>query len=269
MTQQALATRPQVTSITRNVGRNSLARTDMGELKELAEIFVQSGAWPDVKNAAQAMIKIMAGRELGFAPLVSMAGVHFFNGKVTVGATLIASLIKDSNKYEYKIVEHDEKACAVEFFQNINGELRSLGVPVRYTIEDAAKAQLTGKDNWKKYTKDMLFAACIRQGSRRYCADVLRGVTPDTDSDIDRSAIDETPVIEAETVEAQVIEDDLTSLCSKLNAAGDSIVWTKLKLAEYAEEFNQKPLDEQNDEEIAALTADLRERLASFTPETV
>ena len=79
--------------------------------------------------------------------------------------------------------------------QNINGELRSLGVPVRYTIEDAAKAQLTGKDNWKKYTKDMLFAACIRQGSRRYCADVLRGVTADTDSDIDRSAIDETPVL--------------------------------------------------------------------------
>lgn len=265
---QALATRPQnVTSITRNVGRNSLAKTDMSELKELAEIFVQSGAWPDVKNAAQAMIKIMAGRELGFAPLVSMAGVHFFNGKVTVGATLIASLIKDSNKYEYKIVEHDEKACAVEFFQNINGELRSLGVPVRYTIEDAAKAQLTSKDNWKKYTKDMLFAACIRQGSRRYCADVLRGVTPDTDSDIDRSAIDETPVIESAAIEAQIVEeDDLTSLCSKLNAAGDSIVWTKQTLAEYAEEFNQKPLEEQNDEEIAALTADLRERLASFTP---
>jgi len=201
---------------------NSLAKLNMRELKDLAEIFVASGAFPDIKSIAQAQLKILCGHELGFTPIVSMMGVHFFNGKVSLGANLISSLIKDSGKYEYKIVEHTDKACSVQFFQVIKDEIKSLGVAVRYTWEDAQKAQLTGKDNWKKYPQDMLFAACIRQGARRYCADILRGVTPESDNGeaeetVDRSAFDneaETPVVrhEGESVDTstgEVIEGEI------------------------------------------------------------
>lgn len=177
-----------------NFGRNSLAKMSMRDLKELAGVFIESGSFTDVKGAAQAMVKIIAGQELGFSPIVAMTGIHFFNGKVSLGANLIASLIKDSGKYEYKITEHTADACSVVFYQNINSEIKQLGVPVRYTFADATKAGLTGKDNWKKYPMDMLFAACIRQGARRYCADILRGVTPETDTghdnDVDRTAME-------------------------------------------------------------------------------
>jgi len=263
----------------------------MRELKEVAEVFIQSGSFTDVKQAAQAMVKIMAGAELGFSPIVSMTGVHFFNGKVSLGANLIASLIKDSGKYEYKITEHTAEACAVEFYQKINNELKSLGVPVRYTIAEASKAGLTGKDNWKKYPADMLFAACIRQGARRYCGDILRGVTPDTDADVEHHEIE---TIEPETtidaVEAEVIEQapqsstpqestaatdgqvapavdlttELTELCKELNAAGDSIVWKHSTLSEYAETLAGKPLDAHDDEDARVLLDDLRQRLADL-----
>ena len=119
---------------------NSLAKLNMRELKDLAEIFVASGAFPDIKSIAQAQLKILCGHELGFPPIVSMMGVHFFNGKVSLGANLISSLIKDSGKYEYKIVEHTDKVCSVQFYQVIKDELKSLGVAVRYTWEDAQKA---------------------------------------------------------------------------------------------------------------------------------
>jgi len=292
----AIATRPLdrgngIAVVSDISGQNKLARLNMRELKEVAEVFIQSGSFTDVKQAAQAMVKIMAGAELGFSPIVSMTGVHFFNGKVSLGANLIASLIKDSGKYEYKITEHTAEACAVEFYQKINNELKSLGVPVRYTIAEASKAGLTGKDNWKKYPADMLFAACIRQGARRYCGDILRGVTPDTDADVEHHEIE---TIEPETtidaVEAEVIEQapqsstpqestaatdgqvapavdlttELTELCKELNAAGDSIVWKHSTLSEYAETLAGKPLDAHDDEDARVLLDDLRQRLADL-----
>lgn len=202
-------------------GNNGLAKLNMRELKELATVFVESGAFPDIKQVAQAMVKIIAGQELGFSPIVSMTGIHFFQGKVEFSSTLKAALIKDSGKYEYKILQHTNECCEVAFYQRIGNEIKSLGTPVFYTIEDAQQAGLLSKDNWKKYRKDMLFAACIRQGTRRYCADVLRGVSADTDVEpsddgpIDANAVgtsamdDQTAqnvTIDAESVEAVDME---------------------------------------------------------------
>lgn len=183
-------------------GNNALAKLNMRELKELATVFVESGAFPDIKQVAQAMVKIIAGSELGFSPIVSMTGIHFFQGKVEFSSTLKAALIKDSGKYEYKILQHTNECCEVAFFQRIGDQIKSLGTPVFYTIEDAAAAGLLGKDNWKKYRKDMLFAACIRQGTRRYCADVLRGVS----SDHDVTEIEDGP-IDPNGVETSAMDD--------------------------------------------------------------
>lgn len=187
--------------------QNSIAKVDMRELKELAEIFVASGAFSDIKQVAQAQIKILAGHELGFSPIVSMTGIHFFQGKVSIGSNLIASLIKESPKYDYDIIEHSAAACAVQFYGTEGGVRRKLGVPVRYTIDEAAAAGLTSKDTWKKYPADLLFAGVIRQGSRRHCADVLRGVTTETDSVVDIE-------IDAESVETatEIVEGDVVDV---------------------------------------------------------
>jgi hypothetical protein len=186
MTQQALATQKQnqgqqMSIVEGNFQRNSIAKLNMRELKELAEVFVTSKMFPDVTQTAQAMVKIIAGQELGFEPIVSMTGIHIFQGKVSIGANLLASLIKDSGKYQYKVTEHDNTACTVVFYQDVRGDWKQLGVPVRYTMQDAQNAGLTSKDVWKKYPSDMLFASVIRKGCRRYCADVLRGTVSDHD----------------------------------------------------------------------------------------
>src|SRR5688572_2458447 len=87
-------------------GPNALAQLNMRDLKELSVMFFESGMFLDIKSAAQAGVKMLAGHELGFSPMISMTGVHFFQGKPVVGAGLQASLIKDSGKYEYKVLEH-------------------------------------------------------------------------------------------------------------------------------------------------------------------
>lgn len=191
-------------------GLNRLAKLNMGELRELGEAAVASGMFPDLKTSAQAMMKIMAGHELGFSPIVSMTGVHFFQGRVVIGANLLASLIKDSGKYEYKVLQHTDKVCEIAVFQRFGDDLKQLGTPVYYTTGDASNAGLMIKDNWKKYPKDMLFAACIRQAARRYCADILRGTG--TESGNDTEDFVDARAAEQGQIEAPVVETSLAAV---------------------------------------------------------
>jgi hypothetical protein len=44
-----------------------------------------------------------------------------------------------------------------------------------FTIEEAKRAKLTDKDNWKNFASDMLFARALTRGQRRYAPDVAIG----------------------------------------------------------------------------------------------
>jgi hypothetical protein len=44
-------------------------------------------------------------------------------------------------------------------------------------MEDAKRANLTGKDNWTKYPRNMLFARALSNGQKWYAPDVFNGAT--------------------------------------------------------------------------------------------
>jgi hypothetical protein len=184
---------------------NAIAKLSMKELKELGQMFFDAGTFNDIKSAAQAMVKIHACYELGFSPIQSMAGIHFFQGKVAIGSTLIASLIKDSGRYDYEVLQHDTKSCSVQFMQKRDGHWLKMGVPVVYTVEDAKNANLTGNPAWKNHPADMLFASCVRKGARRYTPDIFRGTMSDTDTVAD-TFLDGVDLQAAAATEAGAVE---------------------------------------------------------------
>jgi hypothetical protein len=53
----------------------------MAELQTAANAMHASGYFGDVKSQAQAMVKVMAGAEIGLPPFASMSGIHIVNGK--------------------------------------------------------------------------------------------------------------------------------------------------------------------------------------------
>ncbi len=148
--------------------------TNFMEVKNMASVFYASGMFGDVKSEAQAMVKIFAGNAFGFDPITSMAYVHIIQGKAYLGAKLQAGLIKASGRYNYRVVEHTDKVCSIQFTQLFNNKWENLGLPVRYTIEQATTAGVTSNPTWKKHPMAMLFASCIRQGMTRYTPDLLR-----------------------------------------------------------------------------------------------
>jgi hypothetical protein len=148
----------------------------------LGDIFVKSGMFPTLTSQAQAVVKILAGRELGISPLQSITDIYIVNGKVALQAKLITSLIKRSGKYDYHIDKLDDQECVISFF-SINGTKEKVGES-SFTFKDAARAGLVNKEVWKSYPKNMLFARAISNGARLFCADVVTAYTPEEVEDI-------------------------------------------------------------------------------------
>lgn len=145
---------------------------------ELGKVFKQSGMFPTMKHEAEAVVKILAGREFGLGPMAAMNGINVVDGKPTLSANLIAGQIKRHPSYDYAVLRRDETGCELQFFEFTSpGDSRTRTILGKISFEkkDAERAGLLGKQNWKKYPRDMYFARCLTAGARTYCPDVLGG----------------------------------------------------------------------------------------------
>lgn len=145
----------------------AIQQMPVGDIMTMAQTFAESGMFADSKQAAQAFVKIQAGQEIGIAPFQAMSGIHIISGKPTIGAGIMASKIKGSGKYDYKVTQQTDKICSIDFYQG----KEKIGNST-FTIEDAKKA---GTKNLDKFPKNMLFARAISNGLKWYCPDVFSG----------------------------------------------------------------------------------------------
>jgi hypothetical protein len=156
------------------------------ELASFGKVMVESGMFPDVKSQAQAIVKILAGRELGLPALYSLQHVLVIKGKTCIDAGCMANLIAKSGRYSYRILLHTDMECEIAFF---DGD-RQMGPTSRFTIADAKAADLFGNagDMWKKYPRNMLFARALSNGARWYLPHVIGGAyTPEEIGTIGRA----------------------------------------------------------------------------------
>ena len=151
--------------------------TVIESLKEpmsVGKVFAERGMFPDIKTQAQAVVKILAGKELGLSPFESMKNIYLVSGKLALQSNALASLIKTSKKYDYKVDTLTNEECSISFFEFIGDKKETIGVST-FTFKDAAKAGLVNKDNWKNFPRNMLFARALANGVRFYCPDAACG----------------------------------------------------------------------------------------------
>lgn len=139
----------------------------VNDIMVMAKTFAESGMFADAKAMGQAFVKIQAGQEIGIPPFAAMSGIHIIQGKPTIGAGLIASTVKGSGKYDYKVIVMDEKKCSIDFYQG----KEKIGNST-FTIDDAKKALTKNID---KFPKNMFFARAISNGVKWFCPDVFSG----------------------------------------------------------------------------------------------
>src|SRR3990172_6841615 len=96
---------------------NSIVKFDEFQaIEKMASAMVKSGYFSDVRDVAQAIVKIQAGKELGIPPFAAMAGIHVIQNKPVLGANVLATLVKNDPRYDYRVKQCDDKACIIEWF---------------------------------------------------------------------------------------------------------------------------------------------------------
>lgn len=171
---------------------NMTALVPLAETMELGQILAKSRFFADATEAAQAVVKVLAGREIGAGPIASMVGIHIIKGKPAIGATLMAGVIRNSKRYDYRIRKHDDTLCEIEFFMRNGSQLESLGVSA-FSIEDAKRA---GTQNIDKFPRNMLFARAMSNGAKWFCPDIFGGAPVYTPEELGASVDGDGDVIE-------------------------------------------------------------------------
>jgi hypothetical protein len=172
--------------------------------RELAE----SRLYPNIKTPAQAAVVLAKARSYGLDPTTVADGLFFVGGKPSMSAQLIATLLKKSGKYDYRVIEKTEKQCIIDFFEVGHTSREKLGREV-FTMAMATRAGLGSNANWKKFPEAMLWARCLTAGVRAHCPDALGGnpvysveeLRPEVSVDADGR-----PVLAADVVDAEVVD---------------------------------------------------------------
>jgi len=237
------------------MSENSLVvKTKWSEIEKMGETFYKSGMFSDMKNAMQAMVKIQAGNELGLPPFASMAGIHIVSGKPTLGSNIIATLIENDPRYDYKVVKATDGECSIDFYKN--GEKSG---NVSLTIKEAHEANMhqqwkdgkfQPKVTWKNFPSDMLFARCVTRGARRYAPGIFGGspiYTPEElGADVDEEGYVDVEYTEGETTQAPAetqehIETNSASMTLELALEivdSDGVAYRELDTKTLASKFN-------------------------------
>jgi hypothetical protein len=114
---------------------------------------------------------ILTGHEIGLPPMASLALIHVIEGKPGLYAAGQRSLIL---AHGHRIWIEEMTITRATVCGQRRGEERIL--TVTWTIEDARRAQLAGKQNWQKYPRNMLVARATGDCARGAFMDVLAGI---------------------------------------------------------------------------------------------
>ncbi len=201
---------------------DALAIQSQEELFALAKRVSASGVFQDGGDENRALVKIMAGREMGFPTIASMSGVYIIQTKqgtsLALSATLMRSAMESRKHLRIKTIELTNTVCKLELWTNAYGEWELVG-PSKFTIEDANLAGLvrfskngrTGKfdvpGNWHKYPRNMLISRATANLARWFGSEVFLGpvYTPEElGADVDEQGA---PLKEADVVVGRDVEE--------------------------------------------------------------
>jgi len=168
------------------------------DIENVAKAMVSSGYFTDSTKISQAIVKIMAGREIGVGPFGSMNGIHIIQGKPAFGANIMAGKVKSSGRYNYRVTEMTDEVCTIEFLEFFNFAWTTIGVS-SFNITDAKKA---GTKNLDKFPRNMLFARAMSNGVRWYCPDVMNGSVVYTPEELGADVDEDGNVVNVHFVES-------------------------------------------------------------------
>lgn len=189
------------------------------DLSNLSVAFAKSGLF-GYKNSSEAFALMAIAQANGLHPAKAAERYHIIQGRPAMKADAMLSAFQEAGG-KVRWVKRTDTECVLHLEHPQGGEL-----DVKWTMERASKAGLTGKSTWKQFPAQMLSARCVSEGVRALFPACLSGMyTPEEVQDFDAKAptaenssvpefveatvTDEAPADETveEAVEAEVMEE--------------------------------------------------------------
>ena len=134
---------------------------------------------------------VLYGAEIGVGPMRSLAGIHVVEGRAAMSAELMRALVLAAG-HDIRVVELTATRCVLLGTRRGSTD----GTQVQYTMDDAKRAGVAGKQVWQRYPREMLLARCTTLLCRSMFPDVIGGMASVEE-------MDDAPVQQAE---ATVVE---------------------------------------------------------------
>lgn len=182
---------------------------------EQAKIGFKSKYLPKhIQNEDQAIAIALAGQELGLPPMTAFREIYFFDGRVVLSAQLLRALAhRRVEGFRLDIVKTTEAGCWVV------ASRPSMSEPAKFsfTIEDATRAGLTSKDNWRKYPAAMCIARATAMAIRAIAPEAALGITTKEERadgvqfevDVTPEGLDVTPVAGPQPSRVDALKEQL------------------------------------------------------------
>ncbi len=149
------------------------AGVGLAEQTEFARLVANAGVLPKAYrgNPGSVLVAVGLGASMGLSPAESLYRIHVVEGKPSASAELIAANVRRAG-HRLRITATNEKATA----QIVRSDDPDFVYETTWTLDDARRAGLATKDNWKKHPRAMLRARAITEAAREACPEALYGV---------------------------------------------------------------------------------------------
>lgn len=187
------------------------------DMSNLSVAFAKSGLF-GYKSSSEAFALMAIAQANGLHPAKAAERYHIIQGRPAMKADAMLSAFQEAGG-KVRWVKRTDTECVLHLEHPQGGEL-----DVKWTMERANKAGLTGKSTWKQFPAQMLSARCVSEGVRALFPACLSGMyTPEEVQDFNKddgdagatvpefveATVDDVPVQEqAEAVEAEVVQPE-------------------------------------------------------------
>lgn len=192
---------------------SELEPATMDDVLRLAKIAAATGFY-GAKSVDSAVIIMLTGKNLGLSALQSLGGIHVIEGKPCLSADLMVAVVRRSGLCEsWRTVESTASKCTIETKRRDDASCTSK----TWTVDDAKRAQLSGKSIWLKYPAQMLRHRCASDLAREVYPEVMLGLY--TQDEVDNANDGEVIVTSTHPV-IESVKSYLPTVVSVESAAG-------------------------------------------------
>ena len=151
-----------------------VVREDLQTQLKRAELLSQASLMPPsyTRQPANVLVAMEMADTLGITLMQAIQGITVINGKMSMSAEMMRALVlRAGHRFRVEVNTDQETTVLVARREWPDDSQR-----FTFTIDDAARAGLSGSPTWKKYPKALLLARVTSMACRAVFPDVVQGI---------------------------------------------------------------------------------------------